>query len=166
MPDSVEYLKKIEGLSQGDDFLAVQRQTPITLEQLIDGLSEQDLHRRPQPDKWAVNEIITHLAEDEIVTFWRYRRMLENPGCPLAGFDQDRWAELGNYTGRNARQSLTLFKSLRVANIELLDRLTEHEWHCHGVHAERGKITVESLARHMAGHDLNHVQQIRRILGQ
>jgi hypothetical protein len=33
------------------------------------------------------------------------------------------------------------------------------------MHAERGRITVRDLAAHMAGHDANHVEQIRRILG-
>jgi hypothetical protein len=33
------------------------------------------------------------------------------------------------------------------------------------MHAERGKETVEHIVRLIAGHDLNHLQQIERILG-
>jgi hypothetical protein len=32
------------------------------------------------------------------------------------------------------------------------------------MHAERGRISVRDLARHMAGHDANHVEQIRKLL--
>jgi hypothetical protein len=32
------------------------------------------------------------------------------------------------------------------------------------MHAERGRITVEDLARHMAAHDVNHIGQVRRLL--
>jgi hypothetical protein len=32
------------------------------------------------------------------------------------------------------------------------------------VHGERGPMTVRSLMEHMAGHDLNHLEQIKRIL--
>jgi hypothetical protein len=48
----------------------------------------------------------------------------------------------------------------------MLCRLTPEEWRRYGIHAERGRITVEDLARHMAGHDVNHVNQVRRLLEQ
>ena len=32
------------------------------------------------------------------------------------------------------------------------------------LHSERGKETVEDLVNLIAGHDLNHIQQIERIL--
>jgi hypothetical protein len=34
------------------------------------------------------------------------------------------------------------------------------------VHAERGKLTVQDLCRHMAAHDINHIDQIGKILGR
>jgi hypothetical protein len=33
-------------------------------------------------------------------------------------------------------------------------------------HAERGEMSVRDLALQIAGHDLNHVEQIRKILEQ
>jgi hypothetical protein len=54
-------------------------------------------------------EIIAHLAEDELVSSWRYRQMIENSGCALSGFDQDEWARLGDYVSwkpADALQSL------------------------------------------------------------
>jgi hypothetical protein len=32
------------------------------------------------------------------------------------------------------------------------------------VHSERGEESIETLARMYAGHDINHIQQIERIL--
>jgi hypothetical protein len=34
------------------------------------------------------------------------------------------------------------------------------------MHAERGQETIEHIVRLLAGHDLNHLQQIERILGK
>jgi DinB superfamily len=53
---------------------------------------------------------------------------------------------------------------LRDANLRMLERLSNEEYDRFGVHAERGRISVRDLARHMAGHDMNHVDQIRLIL--
>jgi hypothetical protein len=59
-----------------------------------------------------------------------------------------------------------MFRLLREANLRMLSRLTDDEWQRSGIHAERGRITVRDLARHMAGHDVNHVDQIRAILAR
>jgi len=91
--------------------------------------------------------------------------MVEHSGIELAGFNQDLWAKIGNYGRRAPRESLELFKLLRSVNLEFLNGLSAEQWSSFGIHAERGRITVEDLAAHMAGHDANHVEQIRRILG-
>ncbi len=166
MPDSPEYLTRVKALAADADFLERQRQTPSILAEVIADVSDAKLHERPQPDKWSVGEIIAHLAEDELVTSWRYRQMLENDGVALAGFDQDLWARVGQYRSWNPQEALTMFRLLREANLRLLEALSPEQWKKHGIHAERGKITVQDLARHMAGHDLNHLEQIRKILGR
>ena len=146
------------------DTLAEQRAAPATLAQLISGVPEDALHRRPAPGKWSVVEIIAHMAEDELTSSWRYRQMIEHDGLPLLGFDQELWARLGDYSSWTARDALDMYRLLRLANVALLSRLTAAEWDRSGNHAERGRITVRSLAAHMAGHDRNHIEQIKRIL--
>jgi len=165
MLDTPEYLLRIRQHAVGKDPLEAQAQTPSILAELIGEVSDARLTERPSADKWSVGEILAHLAEDEIATAWRYRQMVEHSGIELAGFDQDLWAKIGNYGGRVPRESLALFKLLRSANLEFLNGLSAEQWNCFGIHAERGRITVENLAAHMAGHDANHVEQIKRILG-
>lgn len=164
MPGMDEYIKRIEGFVKGKDPLELQRQTPGILMQLIAGKSAEQLKARPQPNKWSVAEILAHLAEDEIATAWRYRQMLEHSGIALAGFDQDLWAQIGAYGSREPQVSLELFRLLRADNLRLLQRLAPEQWECYGIHAERGRLTIKTLALHMAGHDVNHLEQIRRIL--
>jgi uncharacterized damage-inducible protein DinB len=166
MPDSVEYLARIRALTQDGDFLALQREAPSVLAEWIRDVAASDLTRRPSPDKWSVGEILAHMAEDEVVSHWRYRQMLEFDGVQLTSFDQDLWAKVGNYGSRDPRESLEFFRLTREANWRMLERLSPEELQRGGTHAERGRITVEALARHMAGHDANHIAQIRRILGK
>ena len=148
------------------DPLQLQRRAPEVLEELIRShLSGDNLTIRPKVNKWSVGEILAHLAEDEIATAWRYRQMVEHSGIESAGFDQDFWAQAGGYNARDPQESLALFRLLRGANLQFLETLTSDQWSCFGIHAERGRITVRDLAIHMAGHDMNHIDQIRQILG-
>ena len=166
MPDTAEYLARIRGLAQSEDPLELQRRTPERIAELIANAAPEKLTARPGKDKWSIGEILAHLAEDEIATAWRYRQMVEHDGIDLAGFDQDLWARLGNYKARDPRESLALFRLLREANLHFLEQLSPEQWGYCGIHAERGRITVRELAAHMAGHDANHLEQIRRILGE
>lgn len=165
MPDTTDYLTRIRDYVQDKDPLELQRQTPVVLAELLAKVSDEQLTRRPGKDKWSISEILAHLAEDEIATAWRYRQMVEHTGLQLAGFDQDLWARIGDYPSRVSQESLELFRLLRNANLQFLQRITPEQWECFGIHAERGRITVRDLVVHMAGHDANHIEQIRKILG-
>ena len=164
VPDTAEYLARIRQYSQAKDPLAQQKETPGLLSELISTASGERLKAQPSPHKWSVAEILAHLAEDEIASAWRYRQMVEHSGVELAGFDQDLWARLGDYRERSPKESLELFRLLREANLKFLQQLAPEQWDCCGIHAERGRITVRDLATHMAGHDANHIEQIRRLL--
>ena len=158
------YQTKLNSYVAGKDPLQMQAETPRLLAGLLNGVPDAKLSQRPLPDKWSVKEIIAHLAEDELVTSWRYRQMIENSGCALASFDQDQWARLGDYGSWKPTEALDMFRLLRDANLRVLRNLPPDEWERFGVHAERGRISVRDLAQHMAGHDRNHVDQIRSIL--
>lgn len=163
MSDLNQYEARLNAYAEGDP-ITMQTETLAILAELVSGAPEEALHRRPRPEKWSVVEIIAHLAEDELVSSWRYRQMIENSGCSLAAFDQDEWARLGRYQSWNWAEWLQMFRLLREANLRMFGTLTSDEWERFGIHAERGKIRVADLARHMAGHDRNHLEQIYGIL--
>lgn len=159
-----EYRKRLTAYVEGKDPLQMQREAPQILSRLIAGYTVQELKRRPAPGKWSVVEILAHLADDEIATSWRYRQMIEHNGEKLLGFDQDEWARLGRYGSWEVNDALELFRRLREANVRMLVGLSEEEWERAAEHTERGRMTVRQLARHMAAHDVNHIEQVRRIL--
>jgi hypothetical protein len=81
MPNHTQYEANLGASTQGKIPLAIQSDAPRSIAELIAGVPEQALQERPLPDKWSVGEIIAHLAEDELVSSWRYRQMIENSGC-------------------------------------------------------------------------------------
>lgn len=160
---AASYKARILGYQAGADFLALEAAAPDTLASLVEGLTTEQLARRPAPDKWSIQELVAHLAEDELVGAYRLRMVLSSPGTALQAFDQDVWARTGRYSERDVRSSLELFRVLRQANLELLRSLTAEEWDMHGVHAERGVESVRDMAMYFAGHDINHFKQIEAI---
>jgi hypothetical protein len=127
-------------------------------------MSHTDVRQRPAPQKWSVGEILAHLADAEVVTGWRIRQILGAPGTSIQAFDQDAWAASGHYGERDPGRSLTQFRALRDVNLEVLTYLTPEQWQHYGMHAERGRETIEHIVRMLAGHDVNHTRQIESIL--
>ena len=159
-----QYISRVSGYVAGQKPIAIQSVTHKKLAKMVKGVNPSRLKKRPAPDKWSVSEIIAHLADTEIVAGWRLRLILGSPGTPILGFDQDAWAEAGQYSKRDTRKSLEQFKAFREANLALLKSLRPEQWKHHGVHSERGIETIEHITVMFAGHDVNHIMQIEQIL--
>jgi DinB family protein len=159
-----QYVQRINGYIEGQQPLKVLAATPKKLERLVARASSGKLRKRPAPAKWSVTEILAHLADVEIVVGWRVRSILGAPGTPIQAFDQDSWVEAGHYAKRNPRECVAQIRAARAANLTLYKSLSPEQWKHHGMHSERGKETVEQIVRMIAGHDLNHLQQIVSIL--
>ena len=165
MPETPqEYIRRILATLGGQPPLKIQAATPRKLARMIARASAAKLRKRPAPGKWSAGEILAHLADSEIVIGWRMRQILGAPGTPIQAYDQDAWAAAGHYEKRDARKSLEQFRVVREANLALLKSLTAEQWKHHGMHAERGVETIEHITCMIAGHDLNHLGQIERIV--
>ena len=165
MPETPqEYIRRILATLGGQPPLKIQAATPKKLARMIARASAAKLRKRPAPGKWSAGEILAHLADSEIVIGWRMRQILGAPGTPIQAYDQDAWAAAGHYEKRDARKSLEQFRVVREANLALLKSLTAEQWKHHGMHAERGVETIEHITCMIAGHDLNHLGQIERIV--
>jgi uncharacterized damage-inducible protein DinB len=164
MPETAQqYTQRLLSHVKEEDPLKVQAGTAKKLAKLIKPLSEKQLTQRPGPDKWSIAEILAHLADGEIVAGWRLRLIAGCDGVPIHAYDQDVWAELFDYAGRDPKLSLETFRFLRENNLRMLRALPKHVWENHGMHQERGKETLAHLVRMFAGHDVNHLAQIEQI---
>jgi hypothetical protein len=159
-----QYTERILAYAQGQEPIKVQSATTKKLDRLINGVSTAKLRKRPAPDKWSVAEILAHLADVEIAVGWRMRSILGAPGTPVQAYDQNAWVTTGHYDKRDPRKSIELRRVVREANLALLKSLSHDQWKHYGQHAERGQESIEHIVRMVAGHDVNHIQQIERIL--
>jgi hypothetical protein len=160
-----QYTQRILANAEGQDPVKLQSATNKKLTRLVKGVSTAKLRKRPAPDKWSVAEILAHLADVEIVIGWRMRSILGAPGTPVQAYDQNAWVIAGHYEKRDPRESLELHRAVREANLALLKTLSPDQWKLYGQHSERGQESVEHIVRMVAGHDVNHLQQVERILG-
>ena len=159
-----QYTERILSYVQGKETLKVLASTPKRLSLLLKGLPKTKLTKRHTKDKWSIAEILGHIADTEIVCSFRIRIILGSNGTPIQGFDQDVWAQYSNYSKQDPAVSLEAYRINRKRNIHLLNSLSPEMWNNYGIHSERGKETVTRVAEMLAGHDINHLNQIRMMI--
>lgn len=157
-----QYATRILGKLNGMDPIDVLESTSSRLETLINKIEKQE--SQSSHNRWSATEILAHLAESEIVYGYRIRKALNASGTAIEATDQNVWVNNAVYLQKNPQLALTLFQILRKANITFLKSLTPQQMENFGIHSERGKESIAQMARMIAGHDINHLQQMEKLL--
>jgi len=147
------------------DPLPVLTSTSGRLHALTAGFTDAQLNAPPAPGKWSITNIITHLADTETVFGFRLRQTLatptDQPHHIIQPFDQEAWAD--RYAVYPIEPALALFEAMRNWNLLFLATISGDERHRPATHPERGTMTLWTIVETMAGHDINHLQQLERL---
>jgi hypothetical protein len=162
-----QYIGRIRSFIGNNDPVHSLAKTADTLRSTLQGVAVDVIKRRPAASKWSILEQVVHLSDVEIAVGYRVRAILgADDSIAIQPFDQDKWQQNLNYNNRDLEPMLAAFTAARENNISLYRSLTEAQWNKYGIHAERGKETVRDIVVLQAGHDLNHLKQIKEILSQ
>lgn len=111
--------------------------------------------------KWTARELISHLADTEMVIGFRMRQVVAMNDAVIQPIDQNAWAR--GYQAANPRLAVPAFLSLRNWNLSFLKGLPPSAWERPYHHPEQGDLTFSILVRLLAGHDINHLAQLEKI---
>ena len=126
------------------------------------GITDAELDARPAPGEWTPREIVHHMADSEMTSAIRLRRLLAEDDPTISGYDQDAFAEDLFYSERPIGAALEAFRAARDTTSEILDRLSEEQWARQGRHTESGPYGVETWLEIYADHAHDHAAQIEQ----
>jgi hypothetical protein len=147
-----------------EERLARLARTPDELAAAIRGQSAAVLARRPDARDWAATEVLCHLRDTEELFTSRFETILAMDEPKLLPIDPDRWAEERQYLRNEADGALRAFQRRREETLTLLRRLSPEQWQRAGLHATYGRVVADDVLSLMAGHDDNHLDQLRRAI--
>ena len=148
VPDDGLLLKHLQ-----DNFIAIK--------ELILSLPAEKLHYRYAKDKWTIKEILVHIIDDERIYAYRALRFARNDKTELPGFEQNDYALNSGANDRSVQNILEEYEAVRHATIALFNGLPEDSFLRMGT-ANKNKVTVRALAYHIAGHELHHINIIKK----
>lgn len=141
--------------------LARLKHTARELVALLGPAKDAELRREPEAGEWSPATVVSHLADAELVYGVRLRMILTGDRPYIPAYDEDVWARRFAELDTDVREALQRWRHLRDSNVRVLDSLDEDEWRLTGLHAERGELSVATVAGMMAKHDAEHLDQIR-----
>jgi hypothetical protein len=139
------------------------------LRQAIAGLSEQDLKAAPIPGKWSTQQVVIHLADAEVASGDRMRRIIAQDQPPLLAWDENLFLRRLFYEQQSAADAVTIIDLTRRQLSRVLRKLSDADWQRTGVHSERGPLTLTdvliSTTKHLE-HHLKFIVEKREKLGK
>lgn len=145
----------------GRDAFEVLNETPGRLQALVGTLGPTGMKQSYGPGKWTLNEVVCHLADCELTFGYRWRQIASQEHHIIQPFDQDAWAT--PYAELDAKLALESFSASRAWNLSWLKLLTPAQLEKGVTHPERGELTLHTLMKIAAGHDLNHLAQFKKV---
>ena len=109
-----------------------------------------------------MREIAHHLADGELSSAIRLRRLIAEDDPVIVGYDERTFTDRLHSTERPIATSLAAAAAARASTLTILECLTDEEWARTGTHSEMGAYSVERWLQVYANHPWEHAEQVRR----
>ena len=113
---------------------------------------------------WTVTEVLCHLRDFESVFLERAQLTAKSEFPDIPFPDPDQLAVDHHYADEEAWPAFEDWHRRRRALLEFLECLPEEAWERAANHPTRGRFTLHQQLMLTAWHDVNHLEQITRIL--
>ncbi|HET7467522.1 MAG TPA: DinB family protein [Candidatus Dormibacteraeota bacterium] len=146
------------------ELLHKYRTGPQAVVDSLANLRDEELDRSQEDDEWTPRQIVHHIADSEMTSAIRLRKLVAEDNPTIEAYDEKVFAN-SLTRDRPIEPSLQAVRWARESTVQILDRLTDDEWHKAGTHTELGPYSVEKWLEVYAAHCHDHAAQIKRARG-
>jgi hypothetical protein len=142
-----------------DEVLQLLAETPERITAVAQTLTPEQLHAKPDPKTWSINDILAHLRACVDVWVKDIDAMLAQDSPTLRHISPRTYLLKTNYPALDFEPSFQLFIEQRKALLEKLNGLDFADW-SRDAEIKGRQHTVFSQARRLAMHEAAHCEQI------
>lgn len=136
-----------------------------TLNYIVHSVSPADAHSyRDNGDGWTLAEVLGHLRDYEALFIERIELTLTQDRPDFPRPDPVAYAVDHAYNEVDIQEHFDIWLRLRRELIARYKNLADDQWDLAGKHPTRGYFTLHDQLRLVVLHDMNHIDQISRIL--
>jgi DinB superfamily len=148
------YVPYVQLVPEGD-LLQTLEKNLVEMENLFEGISEEDGLFRYAAGKWSLKEVLGHITDTERIMSYRLLRVGRGDNTALAGFNETLYVEGSQINKLPIKNILNDFVATRRSTITLIQNMPEDAWSNKG-NANNFEITAGAIAYIIAGHEMHH----------
>jgi hypothetical protein len=151
-----------------DQLIAEYAAGPQLLREAVKGMSREQIVARPVAGKWSTLELVSHIADFEIVGADRIKRTIAEDRPTLPDGDENLFAKGLAYHSRELEEELQVIGSIRAQVTRILRTLKDDDFARIGVHSAAGPMTLTQYVERGVNHIKHHVtfvEEKRKALG-
>jgi len=134
---------------------------PQSVRELVGGVSDEQLSRKPSPEAWSLRENVLHLRDVDVDGYeQRVARILSEEHPFLPDFDGPRMAIERNYIAQPAAPALEAFAASRARSIARLRGVSDQDLERTGELEGVGPVTLRELLQRWLEHDAEHMAEM------
>lgn len=139
------------------------RQTPLVVEKLIAGLSDDAMNQPPSDGGWAIRNTLSHLRDAQGVLDFRVDLFLKEAHPILESKAVFAWAKNESERPPSPRDIFETYRVSRAETLRKLESFAPSDWERLGEHEEFGTVTLRQQVSYFAAHEPTHLSQIRAL---
>ena len=148
------YKTYIDLINDGDILQTLARQADYCAS-YFETFADRGDHKYAE-DKWTVKQLLQHIIDAERVFSYRILRIGREDQTPMAGFDENNYADAAPVDHRTVEDLTSEFVAMRSGTYALLKSLVPEQWTMSGT-ASGSVVTVRAIAYIIAGHCAHHI---------
>ncbi len=145
------YIEKVKG----DDLHEVLNQYSRTSLAFWQSIPEDKADYAYAPGKWTIKQVLNHINDAERIFAYRALRIARGDKTPLAGFDENDYADAAMVNHRSLKELVHEFQSVRSATLSLFNSFGENELKQIGT-CNGAEVSANALGHILIGHALHH----------
>jgi hypothetical protein len=135
-----------------------------TLRNIMIDLVPDQLNIPYRQDGWTIQQIIHHLADNDMNAYLRFKRALTEDEPMSSSYREDLWAELSDYRDVPIENSLLLLETLHSRFLILLKVLKPDDFKRKLKTQVLGIITIDIALQRFIWHNRHHISQIESLI--
>lgn len=155
------YATYVDKVPEGPILDLLETQLVATLD-LLAQIGEEGASFRYAPGKWSVKQVVGHMCDTERIFSMRALCMARREPAELFAMDQDLYVDNGGFDDRSLADLGREFESIRRSSLPLFGSFDEEALMATGT-ASGFSFTVRSFPYIVAGHELHHVEILKRL---
>jgi hypothetical protein len=162
-PNGSNFAKYID-LVDTENVIDVLRQQFAIVESLFKNLTVVQQDYRYAEGKWSPKEMLGHMIDTERIFAYRALCIARGEKQSLPGFDENEYADAGNFSAQSQQQLLNHYGFVRQSTLALAESLSEEAQQRIGL-ANGLSLSSRAFFSVLAGHERHHLNVLAERYG-